>query len=370
MVSNPRVNALRFEHGGKDHLMETLSQRVHDYFKSNEISPYANFRMWTKTAIMLLLYFGPYTVLLSGLAGENLWLFFGMWFIMAWGMVGLGTSVMHDAHHGSYSSNKKINNTIGYILEFLGGFSDTWKIQHNELHHPYTNIAGMDEDMDSIKLLRFSPRNPLRWYHRYQFIYAWGFYMLMSVAWITNLNYIQAIRYARLGLLERQGLTLRTILVKITLAKVLYYVYMVGLLMLFSGAPWYHVVLGFFLMHFTAGLFLSSVFQSAHIIPSASFALPVEVNGVRKMERSWAVHELENTANFAPDNKLLTWFIGGLNYQIEHHLFTGICHVHYPNIAPIVKKTVEEYGLTYNTQPTFLKAIASHARMLHQLGRN
>jgi len=139
--------------------------------------------------------------------------------------------------------------------------------------------------------------------------------------------------------------------------------------LIFSGMPWYYVVAGFLLMHFTAGLFLSCVFQPAHIVPASEFAAPVLQKGEKRMECSWAEHEVENTTNFALNNRFLTWFIGGLNYQIEHHLFTGICHVHYPRLAPIVRSVTRAFGLPYNVQPTFFKALADHVRMLKKLGR-
>jgi len=129
------------------------------------------------------------------------------------------------------------------------------------------------------------------------------------------------------------------------------------------------VAAGFLLMHFTAGLFLSSIFQPAHIMETSPFAVPIDTDGTRRMENSWAVHQVINTTNFSPDSRILSWFIGGLNYQIEHHLFVNICRVHYKRISPIVKSAMVAFGLPYHVQPTFSRALLEHVKMLKKLGR-
>jgi linoleoyl-CoA desaturase len=203
-----KLHIVRFAPRGKDSFHEAVIADVYAYFKKHNISPYANSTMWVKTFFMLLLYFVPYVLMVTGLGAGNAWLFFGLWFLMAWGMIGIGTSVMHDANHGTYSSKKKVNNLIGYILEIIGGYTVTWKIQHNLLHHTYTNIAGLDEDIDSIKLLRFSPQQTWRPYHRYQYIYAWFFYMIMTLYWMTVKDYRQVVRYKQHDLLIKHKVSL------------------------------------------------------------------------------------------------------------------------------------------------------------------
>ncbi|MGK6349716.1 fatty acid desaturase family protein [Parapedobacter sp. DT-150] len=363
-----KLDIVRFAPKGNDSFYDSVVSKVKDYFEGNDISPFANTAMWVKTFTMLLLYFVPYIAMVTGAAGDNSWLFLGCWFVMGLGMIGIGTSVMHDANHGTYSPNKKVNNTIGYILEIVGGYTVTWKIQHNLLHHTYTNIAGLDDDIDSIVLLRFSPRQPRYWFHRYQYLYAWFFYMMMTLYWMTAKDYLQVVRYKQHELLVKHKVSLRQALFRITLYKLFYYGYILVLPLLFSGMPWYTVLAGFVIMHFIAGLFLSCIFQPSHIMEESAFAAPLTTADTRHMADSWAVHELGNTTNFSPNSRILSWFIGGLNYQIEHHLFTKICHVHYPKIAPIVKSTAIAFGLPYHEQPTFLKALLQHAKMLKKLG--
>lgn len=362
------LNVVRFAPSGKDSFHQTVLSEVQSYFDKNRISPYANSTMWLKTTVMLLLYFVPYILMVTALGAERAWLFWGCWVLMALGMVGIGTSVMHDANHGTYSANKKVNTFIGFILEIIGGYTVTWKIQHNQLHHTYTNIAGLDEDIDSVKLLRFSPRQPRYWFHRYQYLYVWFFYMLMTLFWMTAKDYIQVIRYKQHDLLTKHKVSLSQAIFRITMYKLFYYGYIMVLPILFAGVPWYFIVLGFLLMHAIAGLILACIFQPSHIVESSGFALPADVNGKKEMEDSWAIHEVENTTDFAHHSPVLTWFIGGLNYQIEHHLFAGICHVHYPKLAPIVKKVTQDFGIPYHVEPTFWEALRGHVKMLKKLG--
>jgi linoleoyl-CoA desaturase len=365
-----KLQTVQFARGGKDSFQDTLIARVNAYFRERNISPYANAQMWIKTIFMLALYFVPYSFMVTGFGEGRPWLFFGLWFLMGWGMIGIGTSVMHDAHHGTYSANRKINTVIGSILEIIGGYSVTWKIQHNQLHHTYTNIAGLDEDLDAIKYLRFSPRQKRYSFHRYQYLYAWFFYAFMTLFWMTAKDYLQVVRYKQHDLLVNHRVSLAQAVFRITLYKLFYYAYIIVLPILFSGMPWYYVVCGFLLMHFTAGIVLSCIFQPSHIVEASTFELPVDMPaGSREIEESWAIHEVENTTDFAPGKSFLTWFIGGLNYQIEHHLFAGICHVHYRHLAPLVQKTAAEFGVTYHVEPTFRSALKGHVRMLKKLGR-
>jgi linoleoyl-CoA desaturase len=368
-VAIEQLNTVRFPVSGKDSFHQAIIAQVNAYFRNNKLSPYANTQMWVKTAVMISLYFVPYALMVSGAAAGHPFAFLALWLMMGIGMVGIGTSVMHDAHHGTYSANKKINKLIGYILELIGGYEVTWKIQHNYLHHTFTNVAGLDEDIDSVVIFRFSPRQPRYWFHRYQHIYAWFFYMIMTLFWMTAKDYLQVLRYRQHDLLVKHKLTLTQAVSRITLFKMFYYTYIIFLPLLFSGMPWYYIVTGFLIMHCLAGLILSCIFQPAHVVATSEFALPVESHGKKEMEDSWAVHEVENTSDFAPDNKFLTWFIGGLNFQVEHHLFTGICHVHYPKLAPLVRSTAEKFGVQYHVEPTFRKALGDHVRMLKKLGR-
>lgn len=326
---------------------------------------YGDGRMKGKSVVIIAMYLIPYVFMVSGLGAGSLWLYYALWILMGSGMVGIGCSIMHDSNHDAYSGNKGLNKYLGKIIALVGGYEVTWRIQHNILHHTYTNIKGLDHDIEAGPLLRFSPESDLKPIHRFQHIYAWFLYGLLTIQWATIKDYRQLVEYDRLDLLKKEKLTLRQAIIQVTLYKVFYYSIIMVLPILFSGVAWYHVVGGFVLMHFVAGLSLSAIFQLAHVMGDCEFPTPTDS---RKMENSWAIHQLLNTANFAPKNRVLGWFIGGLNHQIEHHLFPYICHIHYKKLAPIVKQTAEEFGLPYYEQQTFVSALAEHTRMLRQLG--
>ncbi|RYE25735.1 MAG: acyl-CoA desaturase [Sphingobacteriales bacterium] len=321
--------------------------------------------MRVKTIVMVSLYFVPFAVILSGLGAVSPWLFYALWITMGIGIVGIGASVMHDSNHGSYSENDRVNNALGALLNLIGGYDQNWKIQHNILHHTYTNLDGLDEDIEGTVLIRMSPHRPLWGIHKYQHIYSWGLYSLMNLMWVFVKDYKLIFRYHKNDLLRKQKLTLRKAVIHVTLIKSTYLIATLGLPLLVSGMEVYQVLLGFLFMHMVAGLSLACIFQPAHVMETSGFEQPSDEN---KMENSWAVHQLLNTTNFAPKSTVTSWFIGGLNYQIEHHLFPQICHVHYPKLSKIVKKAAEERGLPYNVQPTVLKALLLHGSMLRTLG--
>ena len=314
---------------------------------------------------MFSLFLLPYFLMVFGVI-ENHWLMFFMTMIMGVGMAGIGLSIMHDANHGAFSKYKWLNKIMSFSMEILGGSNLNWRIQHNVLHHTYTNVTDHDEDIDPpLFMLRFSPHSPHHKIHRFQHLYAWFFYGMMTLFWYLTKDYQQAYRYKKKGLIEAQGVTFGQHMFRIVFFKLIYTGIFLFLPMYFGGASWLTNVLGFLMMQFICGLILAMIFQPAHIVPTSTFPMP---NNSGVVEADWAVSQLYNTANFAPKAKLFSWYVGGLNYQVEHHLFPDICHVHYRKIAPIVKATAAEYNIPYYSQKTFLDALKAHFQMLYHLG--
>ena len=223
----------------------------------------------------------------------------------------------------------------------------------------------MDEDIQIDPLMRFSPEQKLLKGHRFQFIYAWFLYGMMTLMWATTKDYSQWKRYKNKDLIKTQGLSSRRFLWTLISTKTIYLGATLALPIIFSSLPWWGTVLGFVLMHFVAGLTLAAIFQPAHVIPTSSFETPKEDGSI---EVDWARNQLMNTANFAPKARLFSWYVGGLNYQIEHHLFPNVCHVHYRQISKIVKATAHEFDVPYHQHKTFIGALKSHFTLLHQLG--
>lgn len=359
-----QTKTVRFSKSSDDFAKE-LRKRVNQYFKDNNISRYANANMVVKTIFMLCLYIVPFVLMLT--VFENYWLLLLMWVTMGFGMSGIGLSIMHDANHHAYSKNANVNIVLGKLLDLVGGSNVNWRIQHNVLHHTYTNVTGMDEDIDSGVLMRFSPDQKMLKGHKYQHIYAWFLYGFMTIMWVFSKDYAQYARYKKRGLLETQGISSRRFLTSLIISKVLYLGIFLVLPLIFSASSWWFTLIGFFIMHFVAGLTLACIFQPAHVVPTSEFQTP-DVSGT--IETDWAVNQLMNTANFANKSRLFSWYVGGLNYQIEHHLFPNICHVHYRKISNIVRETAFEYNLPYHSYATFLQALREHGKMLKDLGRN
>lgn len=343
---------------------KTLNERVSSYFSEKGISKYGNLGMVLKTIFMLSLYLIPFTLTFWV---SNVWISLSLWIIAGFGMAGIGLAVMHDANHGAYSSNPKVNFIVGAVINLLGGNPTNWKIQHNVLHHTFTNVEGFDEDIDApVKILRFSPHQPWRPVHKFQYLYAWFFYPLMTIMWFITKDFKQAIRYKKYGLIATQGTTPAKHWTSIVVGKILYATVFLVLPLCFAPVYWPFVLIGFVLMQFVGGLILSLVFQPAHVIPDTTFQNPGTSGDI---DADSKVHQLYTTANFGVKSRWFTWLVGGLNFQVEHHLFPTICHVHYRAISEIVKKTAKEYNLPYYANRTFFSALREHGRMLRLLGQ-
>lgn len=339
-----------------------VRKNVNDYFKEKGISTKGNILMAIQTTVMLSVYIIPFVLLLT--VPMSAWIAMFMAILIGIGMAGVGMGVMHDAVHGSYSKKEWVNKIFGGTMYLLGSSVITWKIQHNYLHHAYTNIEGSDQDIASKGPIRLSQHAPLRKIHRYQYIHAFLFYGLMTISkLIQDFSQLNTFRKSEA---TRKHLAHPTLeFVKMILVKLIYLFVFIGLPLLITSFTWWQVFIGFIIMHWVAGCIMSTVFQMAHIVEIAEQPLST-AEGV--IEREWAVHEVQTTSDFARNNNFLYWYIGGLNFQIEHHLFPNICHIHYRKIAPIVERTVKEFGYIYNLKPTFINALHSHIRRLKELG--
>ncbi len=319
--------------------------------------------MKIKSILMLSMYLVPFILILTLPLSPWLMLLFSV--VIGIGLAGTGMSVMHDAMHGSFSRKKWLNDLMSNTMYLLGGSVFTWKVQHNILHHTFTNIDGHDEDIASKAIIRLSRHAPLHKVHRFQHLYALFLYSLMTLSKLFK-DFPQLHHYNKTGLTRQQNASPAKELIKLSIAKALYLGVFVGLPFLLTDFSWWQILLGFLLTHLTAGMIMSVVFQMAHIVEGASQPL---LNEEGNVENEWAIHQLDTTANFARRSRWLNWYTGGLNFQIEHHLFPNICHIHYRQISPIVERTAAEFGIVYNIKPTFAHAFASHLRMLKQLGR-
>ncbi|MBT0607275.1 fatty acid desaturase family protein [Aequorivita echinoideorum] len=343
----------------------TLNKRVNDYFKENNISKTGNWKIHLKTIIMFSLYLTPYFLLLT--LDLPWWLQLISAIVMGIGMAGVGMNVMHDANHGAYSSKKWINKVMGGSMYILAGNVYNWQVQHNVLHHTYTNIHGHDEDLEAGRILRFSKHAKWHWLHKFQHYYSVLFYGLLTFNWVFTVDFFQTRRYLKQKLSYGKFPSPIKQWSTLVITKIIYISLWIVIPILFFNIVWWQILIGFFIMHYVAGIILSLVFQLAHVVEDTEMMLP-DSSGT--MKNTWAIHQLFTTVNFSTKNKFMNWFTGGLNHQVEHHIFPNISHIHYTKISEIVRNTTKEFNLPYKEYETTRKAIIAHFRHLREMGVN
>ncbi|MEY2964142.1 MAG: hypothetical protein RL754_1403 [Bacteroidota bacterium] len=338
-----------------------VRKRVRAYMKSQGKSGLADYRFYLKAIANLAMYLVPFVLFLMGY--QSLMWTIILWSITGIGMAGVGMNLMHDALHNTVTRSEWVNRKIGAVLYMLAGNSYTWRVQHNMKHHTHTNLDGHDDDIDTGNMFRFHPDQPLKPKHKYQHIYAPFAYALMTWKWLLEKDFKQVIRYNQSDLFKAKDQSLAMVWTKLIVGKGFHFsVFYV--LPIILGAPWYMVLLGNMMMHVAGGLILSFVFQLAHVVEKAQFPTEEEAANDSLLE-----HQLKTTANFSTKNPIVTWYTGGLNFQVEHHLFPTINHVHYPKIAEIVRKTAAEFQLPYNEYKSTVAALRGHFRHLKNMGR-
>lgn len=347
---------------GSTDFRRDLEARVAAHFDGDSRSRRGSARMYLKTAILFGWLAASYVALVW--FADTWWQAVPAALSLALAMAGIGFNVQHDGNHGAYSGCRWANRAAALSLNLLGGDAYFWHFKHNIAHHSYPNISGSDNDIYMGPLARMSPHDRRYWFHRFQFIYIWGLYALMAAKWQLTDDFRSMIRP---GVADTQVPRPRgwdQVFFWTGKACFLTLAFVVPLLAGHGIAP----VVGLYLLTSAAlGLTLATVFQLAHCVEEAEFRIPAE--GSRRIEREWTAHQVESTVDFARDNRVLTWYLGGLNFQIEHHLFPKVCHIHYPAISPIVEATCREYGVRHSSHRTMRGAFLSHIRLLKNLGR-
>lgn len=354
---------LKFVDRKRSPFFSTVRSRVDGYFKTNGISKHADGMMIFKSFFFIGGLFLCYGLIISNLFGVYTMLLLSI--LLGCFIAFNGFNVCHDAIHGSYSSNTKVNKTLGLIFNLIGANAYVWSITHNIVHHTYTNIPGHDEDIEVAPgLVRLSPEDEHKPFMRYQQYYAFLLYGLASISWVLRKDYIKFFQ-KKIGHYDNSKHTTKEYF-NLFFFKALYYTLFIILPLVVLDITWWQFLIGFLALHLAEGLVLGLVFQLAHVVEDTDFPMTNEDGNI---EEAWAIHQMQTTANFARKSWLANFFCGGLNFQIEHHLFPKICHTHYKEISKIVKATAEEYNVPYNDNPTFGDALKSHYQMLKKLGK-
>ena len=319
--------------------------------------------MLFKTLFFFGCYLSIYLLIILGEFNNN-WILLLLSTLLGFGHALSGMNIMHDFVHGTYNKNIITTSLLRAFLLLVGVNSFIWKIEHNVIHHTYTNIDGVDQDVNPLYIFRFSEIQPRKWFHKYQYLYASFVYCLAIVDWQTSKDFLKLYRYYRDGYVGSKG-EMILLLLRLLVEKVIFY-------FLFLIIPFYSLDIGWGLpvlmlvsMMVSSSLLLSIVFRLAHVVPNTTLSSGKE----KESNKNWFVHQIESSSNFANGNSLVTFLTGGLNYQIEHHLFPDVCHVHYPEVGIIVKETAKEYGVKYNSYPTFFDALRAHFYLLKIMGR-
>jgi linoleoyl-CoA desaturase len=337
-----------------------LRSRVNSYFEETNQVQTGNWKLFSKAVILLSLHIIFYSVLVF--FKLNGWV--GLLFCVLLGLTttGIGFNIMHDGNHGSFSKNKFLNKLAGFTLNIIGGNDYLWKFKHNVLHHSFTNIDGVDDDIKIGPLMRMCNTQKHYWFHRFQSFYFVLLYSLLYITWMFFFDYkkyfmkeINGFEFPKMKFWDH---------ISFWGGKAISYFLFLVLPIIMVGAV--DFLIGFLVFMFVTGFVISIIFQLAHTVEHAEFPIPTDSN---KIENEWAIHQIQTTANFATRNPIWTWFCGGLNFQIEHHLFPSMSHIHYPKISKIVKETCAEHGVFYNEFPRFRSAVASHWKFLNELGK-
>lgn len=342
-------------------LHSELKRRVQEYFEQRGIDSTGNKKLFSKAIILIGALVAVYIHLLFW---TPVWyLALGECIVMGGIVAAIGFNVMHDGSHGSFSNSKTLNGVAALSMSLLGADRFMWNMKHNMIHHTFTNIDGVDDDIEIGILMRMAPTQKRYMMHRFQHVYFWFLYMLLYVFWIFFTDYKKYFSQ-KIGNVPLKKMSFREHF-EFWIVKVHHAAVYVVIPILCVG--WLSWMIGFLVMSVVAGFTLSIVFQLAHTVEHTHFPL-VNID-TQKLDDEFAIHQIKTTANFATKNKLVSWLVGGLNFQIEHHLFPKVSHVHYPAISEIVRKICGEYQLQYIEYPTMGKAVVAHVKFLRQMGK-
>ena len=337
----------------------TLKKSVDQYFTSNNLKKTGNWKLYLKTVILIPLALLIYVILLF--TDYAAWVGASLSILLGLTLVSIAFNIMHDACHGSYSSRKWVNELMGLTMNALGANAYIWKIKHNVVHHTYTNVDGIDDDIAKSPVLRHCPSQKWMPAHRFQHIYMFFLYAVSTILWVFLTDMIKY--FSRKIIVTEMKFTLKEHII-FWVSKLLYIGFYIVIPVLMMG--WQTWLVGYLIINITMGLTLSLVFQLAHVVEKTEFEVAEEKPKV--IDTEWAIHELRTTANFAPGNKIVSWFVGGLNFQVEHHLFPRVSHVHYAALSKIVKEHCDQFGIPYHSYPKMRQAVASHIRVMKALG--
>lgn len=347
----------------KQEFASVLRKRVNDYFSKNGLSTNADSKMVAKSIFYLFCWLGSYCIILF--APLNIWQLWLAWSFWGFSFAACAVNIGHDAIHGSYTKKAFLAKLLKLTFDLNGASSYMWSLMHNQAHHTYTNMLNHDEDVHPAPILRVSPDADYLPIHKNQGWYCFLLYPLATISWIFKKDYTKFFENTVAN--YNQRVHPKKELFFLFFYKFLNYTLFLIIPLLVVEAPFWQKLVGFLLGHFVAGFYLAIIFMLAHAVEKVEFP-KTDINGMT--ENNWFIHQLKTTANFGTNSKIAAFLSGGLNQQVEHHLFPNICSTHYPSLSGIVRETAQEFDVPYHEYPTFWSALKSHARFMKSLSIN
>lgn len=355
------MQGIKVKYQPSSEFYRSLCERAEQYFREAGKSRRRSLRMYGKTLVIMAWLAVTYVLLVF--VATAWWQVVLLSASMVLAIAGVGFNIQHDATHRAYSNKKWVNRLAGLSLDLIGGSSYLWRWRHNVMHHTYPNVVGLDDDINVGSIARMSPKQPWRKSYRFQHLYLWVLYGFVAFRWQLIYDFKEMIQ-SRIGEIDiRKPGGLETVL--FATGKIVFFSLAMIIPMLLH--PIWIVLLVYACVTFSVGVFIAVVFQLAHCVEEAEF--PGTPPEGELMPTDWAQHQLRTSVDFARSNRLLTWYLGGLNFQAVHHLFPTTCHVHYPALSRILEKTCEQFNTPYKSHRTFRAALASHYRWLKKMGQ-
>ncbi|MFL5729749.1 MAG: fatty acid desaturase family protein, partial [Cytophagaceae bacterium] len=303
-----------------------LLQRTEKYFSENGTARTGNKTMLFKIA----LYFGLDVLFYWLMITSTMTLgFFSCYLLLGVSILLTAFNISHDAAHGVAVKSKFWNKVLFSIsFNLQGNNAYVWGKNHNESHHLYTNIEGSDIDVLNNPLFRMTENQKLRWFHRYQYLYAPFLYLFYSINWFFFREALMLFNYSsRTIKIEIPGIEI----FKLVIYKLLYIGYMIILPAYLLPFGWTTVLLAFLLNHFIVSIIFVGVLGVSHLSDFVEHPVPDKNN---KLAMSWPKLQMCTSVDYNADSTFFNWTLGGFNAHALHHLLPNICHVHYLNILP------------------------------------
>jgi|TARA_R110000737_G_scaffold343954_1_gene370530 linoleoyl-CoA desaturase len=355
------MNKLKFTKDEGSSFYKDLNQKIEQYFSTNNIQKTGNRIMITK----IILYFGLdilfYYLMITSTTVFSFYLFY---LLMGLSILLTAFNISHDASHGVAVKSKFWNKMLFSIsFNLQGNNAYVWGKNHTESHHLYTNVEGSDIDVLNNPLLRMTSNQPLKSYHKYQYLYAPILSLLYSINWFFIREFLMLFRKSSRTIRINMP---RIEVVKLIVFKLIYVGYMVIMPIYFLPFGVGNVLLAFVLNHFMVSIIFTSVLGVSHL---SDYVQHPEPDKDGKLPMSWATLQMCTSVDYHAKSPFLNWTLGGFNAHALHHLLPNISHVHYLKILPLFVETAKEHGVTYMNM-SYSEALKAYYRFLYKMGHH